>query len=320
VDGDTSFTSDTDDQIDVKQGGVDKWHFLSTGIIRAATDVSASISNDKDLITKKYFDDNLVGDGSMVGLNDTVISSPASGQMLIYDGTNSWDNKTLSGVITITASGVTSYVTDPLARANHTGTQTLSTISDSGSLAAKSTINNSDWSGTDLAIANGGTGAGSASAARTALGLAIGSNVQAYDADTAKLDVAQSWSASQTFGTVKEAVMKDFSIESVDNVSAGGSVSLNYSTGPDFTLTLTSNATSFAITNWPSSGELAKVTVQVKQDATGSRTWAWPAGYKWAGGTAPTISSAANAIDEFVLWSRDGGATVYGATVGQEFS
>tara|TARA_B100000035_G_scaffold297222_1_gene289799 strand:- start:84 stop:1670 length:1587 start_codon:yes stop_codon:yes gene_type:complete len=38
-----------------------------------------------------------------------------------------------------------------------------------------------------------------AAAQRTTLGLAIGTNVQAFDADTAKLDVAQTFTAAQTF-------------------------------------------------------------------------------------------------------------------------
>ena len=120
----------------------------------------------------------------------------------------------------------------------------------------------------------------------------------------------------------KQGVFEDYGIESAGPSSSSGTLTLDYSTGPDFAVTLTEDVTTLTITNWPASGTLGKITLQLTQDATGSR--AFPdlsqAAYKTPGGGTFTVSSGANDVDELVLWSRDAGSTIYWLAVGQDFT
>ena len=55
----------------------------------------------------------------------------------------------------------------------------------------------------------------------------------------------------------------------------------------------------------------------LRQDATGSRTVTWTT-VKWAGGTAPTITSTASKQDIYSFFSD--GTSWYGVTVGQNYT
>ncbi|MES2494649.1 MAG: hypothetical protein V4618_00915 [Pseudomonadota bacterium] len=94
-----------------------------------------------------------------------------------------------SDLTAIAALATTSTGRDLLTSADAAGIRTKAGLGTIATQAASAvTITGGTISGiTDLALADGGTGAGTASGARTNLGLVIGSDVQAYDAELAAL-------------------------------------------------------------------------------------------------------------------------------------
>ena len=108
----------------------------------------------------------------------------------------------------------------------------------------------------------------------------IGVSVQGYDADTAKTDVAQSFTAAQR-GTVVA-------------LTDGATITPDFSAGNNFSVTLGGNRTLANPTNL-TAGQGGAITVT--QDGTGGRTLAFGSNWKFPGGTAPTLTTTAAAVD-----------------------
>ena len=82
-------------------------------------------------------------------------------------------------------------------------------------------------------VANGGSGSTSASAARTALGVAVGSDVQAFDSDNAVTDAQQTFSKAQLGSTYTAALATTSGV-------------LDFDTYQNFILTLANGSNSLA--------------------------------------------------------------------------
>lgn len=108
-------------------------------------------------------------------------------------------------------------------------------------------------------------------------------------------------------------------VETLVTDDSGAALDLDASTATVFEITLTGSPT-FTFSGAVAAGSVSAFTLVLVQDATGSRTVTWPASVTWAGGTAPTLSTAAAAVDVLTFFTTDGGTTWRGFTGGLAFA
>jgi hypothetical protein len=108
----------------------------------------------------------------------------------------------------------------------------------------------------------------------------VGSTVQAYDADTAKTDVAQSFTAAQR--------------GAISALTDGATITPDFAVANNFSVTLGGNRTLANPSNL-TAGQSGSIFIT--QDGTGSRTLAYGSFYDFIGGTAPTLTTTAGATD-----------------------
>lgn len=142
-----------------------------------------------------------------------------------------------------------------------------SLVSTQANVAAKANIDSPTFTGT-VTIPSGASIAD------------IGSTIQAFDADTAKTDVAQTYTAAQR-GTIT-------------TLTDGATVTPDFAASNNYTLTLGGNRTIANPTNLTAgqSGSIFLV-----QDGTGSRLASWGSYWDFAGGVAPVLTTTASAVD-----------------------
>jgi hypothetical protein len=146
--------------------------------------------------------------------------------------------------------------------------------------SSSATITGGSISGiTDLAVADGGTGAS------TLTGIIKGSGTSALTTATAGTDYA-GIDTAQTFTKGQRG--------EITTLTDGATVTPDMADSNNFTLTLGGNRTLANPSNLTAgqSGSIFLV-----QDGTGSRTLAFGSYWDFAGGTAPTLSTSANAVD-----------------------
>ena len=113
----------------------------------------------------------------------------------------------------------------------------------------------------------------------------VGTTVQAFDADTAKTDVAQNFTAAQR--------------AAITALTFAAEMTPNFNDSNNFSVTLTGTG---RIKNPTNQVAGQSGSIFITQDGTGSHTLSWgnsggTSAWYWKGGTAPTLSTAANVKD-----------------------
>ena len=223
--------------------------------------------------------------------------------------TDSWGTKINTDLDTIDAL----FDAGPYLKVSKGGTGAGTAANARTALSAAASGANSDITSlvgltTALTVAQGGSGAG------TLTGILKGNGTSAFTAVTAPSGTIVGTTDTQTLSakTLTNPTVTNY-VETPYSANSSTAITLDLTNGTVQIITLTGNAT----ITMPTATSGKSFIMYLKQDATGSRTVTWST-VKWPAGTAPTITSTASKQDIFSFFAD--GTNWYGTTVGQNYT
>ena len=117
----------------------------------------------------------------------------------------------------------------------------------------------------------------------------VGTLLQGYDADTAKLDVDQTWTGAQR-GVISA-------------LTSAATITVDFNVANNFSVTLAHNTT-FANPSNQVAGHSGSIFI--KQDGSGGRTAAWGGNWKWVEVSPPILSTGVNMVDriDYIIYAN----------------
>jgi hypothetical protein len=296
-----------------------------------ATDVSLSSPVDGDVVTyrisdAKWTNKHLFGVwralwlvGTAYAVNDLVYYSGSS-YVAILAGTGQQPDTATTYWSLVAQKGATGSTgaTGAAGTMSASGTVTTSAVGDTGVPGSAATASAGDHkhgreSFTTPAIALGST----AAAGSATTPIRSDSTIAAFDT------TAPPQPGANAVGSINFGARRDHNhgnrptvglVEKLTTIAASGTAqTLDATVSNTYDITLTGTPLVLTLTAPPAG--LVRLALYLKQDATGTRLVTWPASVKWAGGTAPTLSTAAAKLDRVELETKDAGTTWYGVVV-----
>jgi ribosomal protein L35AE/L33A len=259
-------------------------------------------------------------------LHDVSIISKANNEVVVYESATAlWKNKTIATILGYT----------PYSAANPSGYISSYTETDPVFVAHAAY----GITGTNISNWNTAYGWGNHASAGYLTSAAIGSTIQAYDADLT------SWAAI-TPSTKQDTLVSGTSIKTINSTSllgsgdivtgdvtltgtqtltnktitgfketraASSSNNFNLDAANYFTHTV-SGATTFTVSNTASSGSVSSFIIDLTNGGSAAITW-W-ANMKWVAGTAPTLTSSGR--DVLGFFTHNAGTTWTGLVIGKD--